>query len=517
MFNQQEVLNRIFIPGTSDPSSKDQTSIVQFTKSGERTWTNQEVERLIAGSISELKRLGVQKGDKVVLCSENCAELSSMMVACWALQALAVAVDFRLPLEGMESAVKSVEPKLVVLSKNLFYDFDKQSKAVADKTKILELTTMARYKDVEPESQFDVSSLDLDAPAFLILTSGTTGKPKAALHDLRSFLNSIIDLAELASGIDGTMTALFPLPISHIFGMEVFFVCNAFGLKIVFTELDPRNFIMGVRKHRPHLIASVPPFYGAMLAAPEGALDLSNTVLLLSGGAPLSIPMAEKFEKRFGKRLNNGYGSTESKIVAINLDGPLDSVGKIASSAKIEIVNDQDEVLPEGAKGEVRIAGPMLMNGYVGMDEASKKVLHNGHYHTGDIGYFKDGHLFVSGRMKEMLVVGGSTVFPGEIEDVLRMNETVREVAVIGLPDDKFGEKVKAIVVLNDHDLADKLTGSPDDRAYAQKRLLERFQDYCQQNMRKEMVPSEWDFRGPKDTLPKNLAGKIDKQSLQAS
>jgi acyl-CoA synthetase (AMP-forming)/AMP-acid ligase II len=338
--------------------------------------------------------------------------------------------------------------------------------------------------------------------------------PKGAVHTMKSLLINLIDLAVLA-GIDDTMCGVLPLPLSHIFGLEVFNVAIIYGMKVVFSALTPTSFVQCVSKFKPHIIAGVPTLYGALMAAPKEALDLSNGKLLLCGGAPLPVSLAEEFQAKFGKRINNGYGSTESQIVALNQTAPIESVGNIVASAKIDIVNDKDEVLPEPEVGEIRISGPMLMKGYLNMPELTEKVLRDGKYYTGDMGFFKDGNLYISGRTKEMIIVAGYKVFPAEVEDALRKHPLVNEVAVIGQPHRQLGQIVKAHVVLAKGEQSDKLEGSNDESKETRQKVLGELKGYCKDNLRRELRPMEWELHPSTKPLPKTGTGKIDKKQLE--
>jgi long-chain acyl-CoA synthetase len=314
------------------------------------------------------------------------------------------------------------------------------------------------------------------------------------------------------------MTALTPLPISHIFGLSVFLATQVLGVKTVLTELEPVGFVKAVHRYKPEVIAALPQFYGALMSAPNGYIDLRNTDLLLCGGAPLTVSLADKFEEKFGKRLNNGYGSTECKIVALNKDGPVLSVGKPIGRVKVDIVNEQGNVLPEGKSGEVRISGSMLMTGYFDNEKESSKVLQSGHYYTGDIGRFEDGNLFIAGRKNDVVIVGGVVVQAGEIEEALRNNPAVKEVAVTAVPNKRLGQIIKASVVLMDDKVAEKLKSS--DRAVsveAHREMQRQFRAFCKEHLSRYKRPMRWEFLGPHDNLPKTLAGKINKKDIVAS
>jgi long-chain acyl-CoA synthetase len=298
----------------------------------------------------------------------------------------------------------------------------------------------------------------------------------------------------------------------------VLLVTQVVGVKTVLTELEPVGFVNAVHRHKPQVIAALPQFYGALLSAPDGYIDLTDARLLLCGGAPLTVSLADKFEEKFGKRLNNGYGSTESKIVALNKDGPTLSVGKPVGSVKIDIVNEQDEVLPDGKGGEVRITGSMLMDGYLNNEMETKKVLHNGHYYTGDIGRFQDGNLSVVGRKGDIVIVGGAVVQAGEVEQALRNYREVKEVAVTAVQNKRLGQIIKATIVLMDDKIADKLKSNNRNESLESQRQLQRqFRAFCKEHLSRYKRPMKWEFLGPDDNLPKTLAGKIDKKTMSSA
>lgn len=511
MVNQEQAIKNLFAPASNRPNYHDKSAIVHTAGGKDRAVTYGELEGMIAAAAAELGECGVNKGDRVILSAENSAELLASIIACWSRGAISVPVDLRITPNELGNVVKMLGAKVLVGSSNVVPNFfDSIKSAVPEGTKILDVTKM-RWTTGADHGPVD-SSIDLDAPLFVILTSGTTGMPKGAVHTMRTLVINMIELAEMAR-INDQKRGVLPLPLSHIFGLEVSLIALAYGMLVVFTELSPTGFVQSVAKHKPHVIAGVPILYGALMAAPKEALDLSAAEILLSGGSPLPISLAEEFNAKFGKRINNGYGATESKIVALNLDGPFESVGTIVPSVKIEIVDENDKPLPEGETGEIRIAGPILMQGYLGQPEVTQKVLHDGHYHTGDMGYFKDGYLFIAGRSKEMIIVAGYKVFPVEVEDALRKHPLVKEVAVLGHSHSKLGQIVKAVIVVNDGELSDKLSNDADKKE-ARQSLIAQLKDYCKDNLRRELRPMEWEFQPASQPLPKLASGKIDKKKL---
>ncbi|MGH9549839.1 MAG: AMP-binding protein, partial [Terriglobales bacterium] len=455
--SQDDVIRRLFAPASNLPQPRSEEAIVVVSNGSERAVTHLQIENLLAHEIEQLKERGVKEGDKVAFYCENSPEYSSTILACWALNAMAALIDYRAEHADVRAMCQKLGAKLLVTSKKLYKNFASETKVFTEAgLDVLDVSPFADFRDEEKKSLFDIRTLDLDRPAFAILTSGTTGAPKTAVHNLRSLAQNIGELADVTD-LQGGMTALTPLPISHIFGLSVLLVTQILGMKTVLTELEPKGFIKAVHKHKPQVIAALPQFYGALLCAPDGYIDLSDTRLLLCGGAPLLAALTDKFEETFGKRLNDGYGSTESKIVTLNKDGPALSVGKPACSVKIEIVNEQDEVLPDGTNGEVRITSSMLMDGYLNNGKETQKVLQNGHYYTGDIGRMEDGNLFIVGRKGDVITVGGVVVQAGEIEEALRNYPQVKEVAVTAVQNNELGQIIKATVVLIDDKIARKL------------------------------------------------------------
>jgi long-chain acyl-CoA synthetase len=145
----------------------------------------------------------------------------------------------------------------------------------------------------------------------------------------------------------------------------------------------------------------------------------------------------------------------------------------------------------------------------------TKTVLHDGHYHTGDLGYVKDGYLFISGRDKEMINVAGNKVFPTEVEDYLRQHQLVKEVAVFGVPHYKLGQIVKAVVVIKEGDLNTRFEAGEEQAKEAKRELTESLKSFCKEKLKRELRPMEWEFRPASNPLPKSNNGKVDKKQLQ--
>ncbi len=490
---------------------KERTAIAQPKDGAERSVSYPEFYKLVSGCEKFFQKRGLEKGDRVVMLSPNCIELVAAIIASWRLELLAVPVDFRMTAAEAANVGNSLKAELILVSPQ-FPDVEKLKESFATSEKLVMLDQLESDSDGAASSSARTST-KLDFDALMILTSGTTGVPKGAVHDLRSLIENLKELGQLAS-LDSETFALLPLPVSHIFGLEVVCACLMYGSTIVFCELEPSKFIASINKYRPQILAGVPTMYGALLGAPEGALNLERARILLSGGAPLPVSLAEEFERKYKKRINNGYGSTESKIIALNLDGPIESIGRPVPSVKVKIINADGAILPEGQEGEIIIDSPHLMKGYLGQPEKTAEVLSAEGYKTGDIGYIKDGYVFISGRAKEMIVVAGNKVFPSEVEEVLLRNPLVREVAVTGPDHKKLGQIVKATIVISDDELSKQLSGSDESKKAAREQILKDLKQFCQENLKRELRPMEWNLRPSDQALPKTRSGKVDKKAL---
>jgi acyl-CoA synthetase (AMP-forming)/AMP-acid ligase II len=490
---------------------RSQKALIQAAAAGDKELTYDQFYAVVDGFESFFQEQGVKKGDRIVLISPNTISLVAAIYAAWRLEVLVVPIDFRMTPGEAGNVTKSLEAKLLLIS-NHFKDLDKLEEILGDQKKLIHKLEDCVSLDPQNPPKAERSAPNPSFDALMILTSGTTGIPKGAVHDLKTLIENLQELGELAN-ISPDVVSLMPLPVSHIFGLSVHSVCILYGATTVFCELSSKDFVSAINKFKPSILSGVPVMYDGLLQAPVGVVNLENARILLSGGAPLPIPMAEEFEKKYGKRLNNGYGSTESKIIALNLGGPIESIGKPVPSVKVHIINDAGEELSVGSEGEIIIQSPHLMKGYWHQPEKTAEVLTGDRYKTGDVGFIKDGYVFISGRLKEMIVIAGNKVFPPEVEAVLQSNPLVKEVAVTGPEHKKLGQIVKATIVITDEELSKKLS-SEDTKKEAREVLIKEFKSFCQEHLKRELRPMEWDFRPIDKPLPKTLSGKIDKKVL---
>ena len=295
-----------------------------------------------------------------------------------------------------------------------------------------------------------------DDLAALLYTSGTSGKPKGVMlthGNLRSNIEQVRQWVHLTP----TDVVLGALPQFHSFGFTVLTLMPlAIGMKSVYTaRFSPVKILELMREHRPTLFVGLPSMYNALGRAKSAeADDFSSLRFLVSGGEPLPDAVFELYQERFGVRLQEGYGLTETAPVT-NWLRPEDftrySVGKPLRDIHERIVDmETQRDLGPGLEGEIRITGPNIMAGYYKDPAQTAEVFDElGYFRTGDMGKLDaQGRLYITGRIKEMLIVGGENVFPREIEEVVNKHPSVADSGVIGEPDPSRGETPVAFVEL---------------------------------------------------------------------
>lgn len=351
-----------------------------------------------------------------------------------------------------------------------------------------------------------------DALAVLLYTSGTSGKPKGVMlshHNLSTNVRQCVDWVRF----DHHDVLLGVLPQFHSFGMTVLTLLPlTVGCRVVYSaRFLPPQIVRLIRRHRPTALIAIPSMYNALLSVKDaGHDDFASLRFVVSGGEPLPQAVAQRFEERFGKRINEGYGLTETSPVT-NWCRPHEyrarSVGRALPGVVERIVDGATGAdLPPGQDGEVWIAGPNVMKGYYHLPEETARALTpDGFLRTGDMGRFDaDGHLSITGRIKEMLIIGGENVFPREIEEALDRHPAVLCSGVVGVLDEVRGEIPVAFVQFRDG------IGGVEGAAAPTENEL---RTWCRSHLAGYKVPHE--VRSL-EQLPKGPTGKILRRQLAA-
>lgn len=298
---------------------------------------------------------------------------------------------------------------------------------------------------------------DSGAIAALAYTSGTSGSPKG-VELTHGNLGAVAWQCAQWGEVTSRDVFLGVLPQFHSFGLSVLTLLPlATGAKVVYTaRFVPSKIVALMRRHRPTGFVGIPAMYRALLADKTATkADFTSLRLLICGAEPLAPSVRETVEARFGITINEGYGLTETSAV-VNWARPEDtgtaSVGRAIPLVEEIIVDHEGNPLPVGAEGEICVRGPNLMKGYHNLPESTAAVFDaRGFFHTGDLGRLDEaGRLYITGRLSDLIIVGGENVFPREIEDVLNRHPAVKDAAVIGMPHGARGEVPVAFVELHE-------------------------------------------------------------------
>ncbi len=419
------------------------------------------------------------------------------MTAAWMLGRTIVPLNYLLKPQELEYIIDDAEIDAVVTVKPMVAFVGGLPEAL----KQIRLDDM-RFKGIPPWRP--VRSRNDEHLAVLLYTSGTSGRPKGVMLSTRNLASNVRQCVEWV-GFARDDVLLGVLPQFHSFGLTVLTLLPlAIGCKVVFTaRFAPRKILTLLRDHRPTALIAIPSMFNALLHARSAeADDFSSLRFVVSGGEPLPAAVFDGFRERFDVTINEGYGLTETGPVA-NLCRPQDhkfkSVGRAIPEVEEKIIGPDGQQLGVNEDGEVLIRGPNVMRGYFKLPEQTDAVFDkDGFFRTGDMGRLdEDGHLFITGRIKEMLIIGGENVFPIEIEEVLNTHPSVHDSAVIGVQDPSRGEIPLAFIELAEDQTFDE-TGL---RSYCRERLAQ--------------------FKVPRDirvlaSLPRNPTGKIQRRELSA-
>ena len=345
--------------------------------------------------------------------------------------------------------------------------------------------------------QAPINSKDI---AFLQYTGGTTGVSKGAMLSHKNVISNVIQVSSwmdimLEERKEIVITAL---PLYHIFAL----VCNAlvmvkYGARniLITNPRDMDGFVKELSNYKFSIITGVNTLFNGLLNNDKfKSLDFSELKVAFGGGMAVQDVVANKWKKVTGCPLVEGYGLTEtSPVVTIN---PLDGTNKVGTiglpipQTDIKFVDDKNKEVPPGERGEICVGGPQVMEGYWKRENDTNEIIKEGWLYTGDIGVIDDdGFIKIVDRKKEMVLVSGFNVFPNEVEHVISSHPKVLEVGVIGVPDKKTSEAVKAVIVKKDDSLTE-----------------DEIKAYCKEKLTNYKCPKHIGFT---DELPKSNVGKI--------
>lgn len=359
-----------------------------------------------------------------------------------------------------------------------------------------------------PHVAYDMNDVIMLSP-----TGGTTGTPKGVMNTHRSAQTFIAHFMLACAYRDGEKPVnMAAAPMTHTAGLLAVPCTAQGGTVVVLPKPDPVLMFAAITKHKVSEFFLPPTVVYKLLEIPGiETLDWSSLKYLLYGAAPMSVEKLKKAIEVFGPVMTGGYGQTEAPASIANLrpdehlvagelasDRRLSSVGRPNPLIRVEVMDDAGRMLARGATGEICVQGDLVMKGYYKQPEMTAQTIVDGWLHTGDIGRIDtEGYLHLTDRKKDMIISGGFNVYPSEVEQVLWSHPAVQDCAVIGVPDQIWGEAVKAVVELN-----------PGHSATAQELI-----DLCKGRLGSVMAPKSVDFV---TSLPRSPVGKVLKKDLRA-
>lgn len=432
-----------------------------------RTKSWREVHARCRNLAAGLEQLGLRPGDRVAYLGFN----SDTLFECYFAPSLAgletVVLNFRWSARECAAALRETTPKALI------FDAAHASlagQAVAEaglSTHLIGVGAAVRapaiaYEDLATRPGAPATSGSSDDDTLIVyFTGGTTGRSKGVmLSHWNLFANAMG--APHIMGNERNSAQLVVGPMFHLApGSRIFSAVLLNIHSVIMPRFDVTEMMALIERHQVHSLTLVPTMMHMILThADFGRYDLSSVGQITLGGSPTPRDLLEKVIAAFPSvKLNNGYGMTEMSpmLAALTseyhvLDGPnsgkLNSVGRPVPYLDIRIFDEKDRELPQGEIGEIVARGPTVMKGYLDRPDETAVALRGGWFHTGDMGYFdKDGLLYVSGRSKDMIISGGENIYPTEIEDVISAHPAVSQAAVIGVPSEKWGEVVHAVVI----------------------------------------------------------------------
>ena len=351
----------------------------------------------------------------------------------------------------------------------------------------------------------------LEDVATLSATGGTTGKPKGVMNTHRAFQTYFAQFM-IAFPYEGERPVnLAAAPMTHTAGMLSLPCTAQGGTVVVVTKPDPATVLGAIAKHGVTEMFLPPTVIYRLLEIPGiDKIAFPSLKFFLYGAAPMSVEKLKRAIEIFGPVMAGGYGQTEAPASIAFLppeahfvdgklasDERLSSVGRPNPLIRVEILNERNEVLPVGGTGEICVRGDLVMKGYYKAPDKTAETIIDGWLHTGDIGHLDaEGFLHITDRKKDMIISGGFNVYPSEIEQILWGHPAVRDCAVIGVPDDKWGEAVKAVVELKAGQEVD----------------AEELITLCKQKLGSVRAPKSVDFTA---ALPRSPVGKVLKKDLR--
>ena len=471
-----------------------------------------ELDRRVTRLGNAFLDAGLRGGDRVAVLLGNCSEYFEIYFACARSGLIAVPVNFRLTGPELSQIIDHAGPSLLITDA----EYAGQAGTIRNlpqrrwSISAEPVEGFQDYRSIMDAADATPVSAELNDTFAIFYTSGTTGLPKGALVSHRNLEMNGYNQAIADRSVPGDSN-LLATPIYHMGAVFMAVTYMMLGCtQHILRKFNPGAWLGLLEQSRASVALLVPTMINAVVNAPElQKYDLSSLRLVFYGGGPMPVSVLERAIDRLGCGFTQGYGLTETLEATFLVSDDhvingtetqtrrLASAGREAVGAEVRIVDDAGVDLPGGETGEILVKSESVIAGYWNNPEETANAIRDGWFHTGDLGYLDDErYLFVVDRKKDMVVSGGVNIYSKEIESVLYRHPAVLEAAVIGLPDEAWGEVVTAVI------------STRPGRAVTGQALI----DFCRTSLAGYKKPRKVFFM---DELPKNPSGKILKRVLR--
>ncbi len=447
--------------------------------------------------------LGLMPGDRVAILAENCLEHFILFFTAQKTGITLIPLNFRLAAREIDFQLQDGKPRLVIIEQKYRKILDgcasiEQIEAIR---KLSELSDYC-YSNRNQIVKFAAADLEEDDPVFILYTSGTTGVPKGALYTHKMlFWNSVNTTIRL--DITSEERSVTCMPLFHTGGWNVvptpFFHRGAYVCLTKRFEAD--TILQLLQDEKATMFMAVPTLLQMMIQSELfEKIDLSAMRFFVIGGEPMPLPLIEKWHGK-GIPIRQGYGLTEvgPSVTSLHQDDAIGKIGSIGQPnfyVEARIVDDYDNDVEPDEIGELILKGPTATPGYWQNPKATQQTIKDGWFHTGDlVKRDSEGYIYVVDRQKNMYISGGENVYPAEVEKFLNSHPDIEQAAIIGVPDEKWGEAGKAFIV------------KKSESQLTEKEVIE----FGLGNLAKYKIPKHIEFISE---MPRNDAGKIDRKAL---